>query len=63
MPLYEYQCARCGNEFEMLVPMSAADTQIECPTCGSEETRKLLSTFAVRGGSTSRSSDCAPTGG
>jgi len=44
MPLYEYQCKKCGREFEALVlpKISAA-----CPDCQSTDLRRLLSQFAV----------------
>ena len=49
MPLYEYRCADCGEEFEALVPAGRADAE-HCPDCGSEA-RRLLSLVAapVRG--------------
>jgi putative FmdB family regulatory protein len=64
VPIYEYQCDQCGEHFELLVPMSAMNDPAPCPACGSEETRKQLSTFATSGRSSSASSAaCAPTGG
>ncbi len=39
MPIYEYVCAACEHEFELLVRGSETPA---CPECGSEElTRKL----------------------
>jgi putative FmdB family regulatory protein len=46
MPLYEYRCLECQHEFEALVPTAQAD-QAECPQCGVEDTRRLLSVFAA----------------
>ncbi len=45
MPIFEYQCASCGNEFEVLVRNSA--TVPECPGCSGTELRKKLSAFAA----------------
>src|SRR5262245_38193776 len=45
MPLYEYQCGRCGR-FELIRKFS--DPPVEkCPTCGSE-VQKLLSSPAIQ---------------
>ncbi|MFH1464756.1 MAG: FmdB family zinc ribbon protein [Pseudomonadota bacterium] len=55
MPMYEYVCGHCGEEFEDLVPAGTPDDEIECPGCGREgSSRRKLSTFAVSG---------SPTGG
>lgn len=42
MPLYEYRCPNCGEEFEILVETSRAET-IECPACGATNAEKLMS--------------------
>ena len=52
MPLYEYACEECENQFEQLVPMSKADDARACPNCGSMHTGRQLSSFAVRGSAT-----------
>jgi putative FmdB family regulatory protein len=41
MPVYEFECQSCGDRFEELV--SSETRTFACPTCGSEETRRLLS--------------------
>lgn len=46
MPIYEYACGKCGNEFEMLV---RSDTVPGCPSCRSTEVEKKLSVFATAG--------------
>ena len=47
MPIYEYQCEDCGQEFELLV---RSDTKLECPTCQSTSLEKQLSVFATTAG-------------
>jgi len=47
MPIYEYRCEDCGNEFEKLVRRTE-DLQ-ECPQCGQTHLEQLLSTFAAGG--------------
>ena len=43
MPVYEYECKECGEEFEKLV---RGATEIECPKCGSHKVDKKVSTFS-----------------
>jgi putative FmdB family regulatory protein len=45
MPLFEYQCKRCGSTFEALIRPGAPSPS--CPECHSGELEKLLSMFAV----------------
>jgi len=45
MPIYEYECASCGNEFEYLI-RNGQETP-KCPSCASEETTKRLSVPAA----------------
>jgi putative FmdB family regulatory protein len=53
MPIYEYACESCNGKFEHLArKMSstiASDEKVKCPDCGSEQTRRALSVFAVGG--------------
>lgn len=42
MPLYEFQCPRCGEKFEELCRASL--DSLPCPRCATES-RKVLSTF------------------
>jgi len=44
VPIYEYRCRKCSEEFELLV---LASTAIECPACQSDHLDQLLSGFAV----------------
>jgi putative FmdB family regulatory protein len=50
MPLYEYQCCKCGHTFEMLRPMKDADRGLKCPRCHSARVERQLSTFAAGAG-------------
>jgi putative FmdB family regulatory protein len=45
MPIFEYACNRCGNEFETLV--RASSPTVECPKCHGTELTKKLSAFAA----------------
>lgn len=44
MPIYEYQCRNCDEQFELLV---LKGTVVECPSCKSSDLEQLLSGFAV----------------
>lgn len=48
MPIYEFQCQECGNPFEELVFSSSKISELTCPSCGSENIRKKMSTFASK---------------
>src|SRR3712207_9299238 len=46
MALYEYKCADCEERFDLMRSMSSADDPAPCPECGSEDSRRVISTFA-----------------
>lgn len=48
MPLYEFYCADCRRESEVLVRSSHWEGT-PCPHCGSTRLRKKLSVFAAAG--------------
>ena len=43
VPIYDYACASCETTFEELARSDAPPPP--CPTCGTEETKRLLSSF------------------
>ena len=47
MPIYEYKCEVCGEEFERLVFAGDEEKGITCPKCGAAGARRLLSAFAT----------------
>jgi len=47
MPIYEYQCPKCGREFELMRAMSQSDEPAPCPNCGTAAQR-LVSVFASK---------------
>ena len=49
MPIFEYKCRACGNQFEALVRKSDAPV---CPSCESSDLEKLLSLPALKTEST-----------
>ena len=50
MPIYEYRCEGCGEEYEERRSFSAMDEARACPLCGADSTeRKVSMSFAVVG--------------
>jgi len=45
MPTYEYQCGKCGYEFEQLQSITAKPLR-KCPVCGKRELKRLIGTGA-----------------
>jgi putative FmdB family regulatory protein len=72
MPIFEYECSSCAQQFEELVSSSASDEEVVCPNCGSKKTRRVLSAFAVSNSgkgsgsssahASSKGSNCGPGG-
>ena len=47
MPLYEYQCPKCGHRFERIQKFSDPDPK-KCPECGAGKLERLLHAPAVQ---------------
>ncbi len=50
MPIYEFICNQCGDEFETI--LSTTDTSgVTCASCASKDVKKVLSaaSFKVKG--------------
>lgn len=67
MPIYDYCCTSCGARFDKLVPIVSSSQEVcpVCPECGSTETHRIPSGFAMKGsqpeGSGSTESETPPT--
>ena len=65
MPIYEYLCEKCGNEFELIV---FKDDEPTCPVCGEKRPKRKMSTFGFSVGykfkssSSNTGSSCASCG-
>jgi putative FmdB family regulatory protein len=46
MPIYEYQCGSCNEEFQSLVMKKAEEQNILCPKCGGKRKKRLISRVA-----------------
>ena len=50
MPIYEYECKKCANVFELLVPLdSPLPDCIACETDGRVKKRVSKCSFALKG--------------
>ena len=64
MPLFEYTCLECGNDFELLVLKSSEMDDLKCPVCGGNRLEQKVSAFAsISDSGASSVSNCAPSGG
>jgi putative FmdB family regulatory protein len=57
MPVYEYECLKCGSKFEVRHGLTERDANLKCPKCGATGPKRVFSTFSK--GQPGKS--CAPT--
>ncbi|NLH08111.1 MAG: zinc ribbon domain-containing protein [Chloroflexi bacterium] len=67
MPIYEYQCPQCGQDFQKRVSFSQADERQQCPNCGTKHGRRRMSLIGGISGGSSPSggrttTNCGPVG-
>ena len=65
MPIYEYSCGGCRTTFDQLhrtMTSAADDPRPACPACGSMQTARNLSVFAVAADTAGGSSPAAEGG-
>ncbi len=46
MPIYEYRCAKCSHEFEVMRLSRSGFADVKCPACGNSEIERKFSVFA-----------------
>ncbi|MDY6845419.1 MAG: zinc ribbon domain-containing protein [Thermodesulfobacteriota bacterium] len=46
MPIYEYECQKCNERFEILQKLSEDKNVVECPQCHTYNTQRVLSLFS-----------------
>jgi len=57
MPIYEYECEKCGERFELRRSVSDSDSEIRCPKCETENPQRVFSMFTAGSSSVA----CAPS--
>lgn len=60
MPIFEYECKKCGHRSEFLEKANSSKKH-KCEKCGSGDLEKVFSVFSA-GSSKSGGSDSCPTG-
>jgi putative FmdB family regulatory protein len=63
VPIYEYTCEACKNRFDHLARTMSGEAKVKCPECGSPETARSLSVFAVSSAGPKSSGGSDPTCG
>jgi len=54
MPIYEYRCQACGEQFDKLFrSLGQVPDEVECPACHSTTVQRLMSAPAVHSGESS----------
>ncbi len=63
MPIYEFICEECKKGFEKFVLSSRDISSVRCPVCGSENVKKMMSSFSCCGSGQSGlgQATCGPT--
>ena len=59
MPIFEYKCDDCGEEFEEIV-LGSGEAEIPCPKCKSVNTAKLMSRCRHKSGGAAPDLGMAP---
>lgn len=66
MPIYEYACKQCNETFDHLARTMSSTREaakVKCPKCGSDQTSRALSVFAVGSEGAKSSSTDTPSCG
>jgi putative FmdB family regulatory protein len=59
MPIYEYECRKCKERFEVLQKINEDNSHLCCPKCQTDRPQRVLSPFSL---GLVRSSDSCSTG-
>ncbi len=51
MPIYEYHCPKCNENFEVYRPISTKDEKVKCPKCGYKNPEIQISVYVPKNNS------------
>jgi putative FmdB family regulatory protein len=49
MPIYEFDCAACGERIEVRASIAAGPGEVNCPECGSPDLRRYWGSVMILG--------------
>lgn len=49
MPIYEYECRKCSEKFEVIQKASDTNEGLSCPKCQADKPERVLSAFCSMG--------------
>ena len=49
MPIYEYECRKCGEEFEAFRGLMENDSEVVCHMCGEKGPKRRISKAFIKG--------------
>ena len=58
MPLYEYRCEACGQQFESYRRLTEEKKEEKCPACGGRAEKLGISLFTAKGTPSPGGSSC-----
>ena len=44
MPIYKYECQKCGEKFEDFFWPGKGEKLFKCPKCGNDQVKRVIST-------------------
>ncbi|MBN1879445.1 zinc ribbon domain-containing protein [bacterium] len=63
MPLFEYECKKCGHRFTRILSSISAEKSVRCTQCQSDDIHRLISSFNSKaGGSVQSGKGCGHAG-
>lgn len=60
MPMYEYNCSKCGQRFELLRSAAERDQTSQCPHCGAEAEHPRAASLFAGVSKSGATGGCAP---
>ncbi len=61
MPIYEYKCLKCEEDFETIV--FGSNDKVTCPHCNGSKLERLMSSFGFRSGAGGAGESYTPSSG